>query len=148
MSSVVVPDTEIVKALHTEVAAGGTWEKVTVHLFVNDVNPGRNSALADFTEASFPGYAGSASITWGLPNVPAGGTARVAGDKKEFQATDATTPQIVYGWYGVGVGADSVNVKMAERFDAPANVNGPLDIVIITPQVGITPGGESIIETD
>lgn len=70
-----------------------------VHLYQNNINPSKITTLADFVEATFTGYLAVSWGTWGTPYVGIDGLAHTTAPSIQFQATDAVTPNTIYGAY-------------------------------------------------
>ena len=109
---------------------GEYLDAVVVKLYQNDYTPNPDTVLADFTEATFDGYAASTAIVWGATFTNSVNQAETVGDVKQFTATGATTPNLIYGYYLVS----GATLKGGEKFDSPVPVNGVGDAVIVIPR--------------
>jgi hypothetical protein len=72
-----------------------------LHLFKNNIQPTIDSVIGDLIEADFVGYpaGGVAVATWPAPYwLSDDGNVHVTAFH-QFMATDATTPNIIYGYY-------------------------------------------------
>jgi hypothetical protein len=72
-----------------------------IHLYTNNMQPGENSELTDFTEADFVGYpsGGLTVATWPAAYwLPDDDLVHVT-SVHQFQPTDGTMPQIIYGYF-------------------------------------------------
>jgi len=80
--------------------AGGT-SGATLSLFQNNITPTPMTALTDFTEASFTGYARKTGITAFVTfnDAPSGNQVITGTVLQLFAATAGVTPQTTYGWY-------------------------------------------------
>lgn len=103
---------------------------LVLRLFVNDITPDRDTELADFTEASWTGYA---SVNLNLGDFVSSGfighVAFLATDPITFLNTGAT-PETCYGYYVEGSTSD---VMIAARFD-PA----PRTLIALTGETEVT----------
>lgn len=104
------------KVLKGEAPAGGAdWR---VRLFTNDFNPTTTSVLADFTEATFDGYAEVATTpadTTGPTLVGEDQVMRVKGESLVWDC--AADPETIRGW--LLYDEDSGDVLFAEKYAVP-----------------------------
>lgn len=113
----------------------GRWNLIGCffRLFVNDFDPAAQADFtpADFTEATFAGYAGIQPPTFSAA-IAVGDSAYVANATLVYTCTINGAPEDVYGWYlhDVNLGI----VRMARRFD-----DGPYTIDTAGQQVSFTP---------
>jgi hypothetical protein len=128
---ILIPDVTRRAIVAALIGAGGLLDALVVKLYTNDVTPGRHSVGADFTEATFDGYAASAAVAWGSVFTDAAGQATVVGDTKQFTCTGGTTPQTVYGYTVQTAGGI---VRFGERFDTPVPITGVGDAVVLVPR--------------
>jgi len=112
-------------------------ENLVVHIFQNNITPGDNTTLADFTEASFIGYSATSlasldfDATSGTEDSPAVATYN---EVISFTSTANQEPQNCYGYYIVG--QTSGALRWCERFtDAPYNVGNINDSFALTPKI-------------
>ena len=109
---------------------------LTVRLFTNDVTAGLTPAevdqleTADFTEATFAGYA-AVSFTTGWTTT-AGNPSESVNVARTFTRSSTGTAQLVHGYYVTDVGA--TGLQWFEQFDAPISVEFLNDQVIVTPR--------------
>lgn len=114
--------------------ADALLDGVTVKLFQNDIVPGPDSVLGDFTVADFTGYATSAALVWAGPVLKDDGTPELVAQRLMFTCTNATTPNTIYGYYLL----DSEGGLLgAERFEAPQQVSLVGDTVMFVPRISI-----------
>jgi len=99
-------------------------------LFQNDITPGPNSVVADFTEANFGSYASVTLSTWGAPYVDVDGIAKVSPPSSQFQPDDSDDPNTIYGFYVTQAGAPTV-LLYAARLDTPVPLVTPADALIL-----------------
>src|SRR5882672_5631393 len=119
----VVPNSVSLQELGTLVGVAGLLNGAKVRLFQNDYIPNVGSAIADFTAATYDGYATSAAITWGTPFTDPVNGPVVLGDLKNFISTGPfTTPNTIYGYYVVD-GAGTA-LLYGKRFATPSNIGG------------------------
>lgn len=90
-------------------------------LFTNDITPSVNSLVADFTEATFTGYAPVTLTAFSAPYLTDDDQGAANSPLATFApASPFTVGEIVHGWFVVDATGDLV---MAGRFDAPQNMN-------------------------
>lgn len=112
-------------------AVTGALIGAEVELFTDDVLPTSMSVLADFTLATYDGYAAEA-VTWLAPSVSDDGKVEIVGTVGEFRPTGATTPNDIFGFLITDGGG---NLLYGGRFpDAPLPMNTTLDQIIVTPR--------------
>lgn len=112
---IVVPTGISIEILEELIAAGNLFDGALVKLFQNDFQPTKDSILADFTVATFSGYAASAAVAWSGPVLNTAGQPVIIGDLKLFTGTSPfTVSNTIYGYYVV----DTAGTKLlwAERF--------------------------------
>jgi hypothetical protein len=125
---VVVPATIDKDILALAIAATAILDGAKVALFQNNLNPDKDTQLADITPADFTGYATSSAVVWGTPGFNLAGDAVVAAGSKQFQAgSPATVANVIYGWYLVDT--TGLILLASDRFPAPVNVSAPLQLV-------------------
>lgn len=90
-------------------------------LYRNDYIPTSASVLADFTEASFPGYAPQSISTPNPSFLNGGGQAENDADLLTFNQS-AGPAQVIYGYF---IYDAALVVIAAQRFPAPVNMTGP-----------------------
>lgn len=117
---------------------GGDWDNATLHLFQNDIVPSFATALGDFTEADFDGYAAGAAITWNPAVTGPDYNAEVTGPAANFLATGATTPNVIYGYYVVDTGG--TGLLWSERFAEPINIASAGDGFSVVPRFVLAHG--------
>jgi hypothetical protein len=83
----------------TAIIATADFVGAVLHLSVTNFTPNQNTVLADFTEATFTGYAPSSAVVWGAPFLDAAGDAVSVGSAKTFVQTGVGVVNIVYTWY-------------------------------------------------
>lgn len=113
------------------VAAATPYLGAKCKLFVNDITPSVDNVLADFTEASFTGYAEQA-ITWDDAYIDGGGLVTLPGDNNFFLCT-AGDGELIYGYYVVGAGGEFLGAARLD--DAPYGIAGPGYGISIAPAV-------------
>jgi hypothetical protein len=101
----------------------GTFSAVKVMLFTDANGIGPNTVITDKTEATYTGYARSATVTFGPPSRGTEGMWRIVGQSLLFQSTDNVTPNEIFGAGLVsGTGAGAV-LLAAELFDQPRTLD-------------------------
>lgn len=120
-----IPDAALAAILNFKTTAFNTMG-IRLHLFTNNYTPVAGSVLANFTEATFVGYASAIVGAWAAPST-SGGRASSQPPVITFTAPGGGLPQTVYGYYVTD--AASTIVYWAERdpaatpfvFSAPGN---------------------------
>lgn len=101
-----------------------------LHLSTTNFTPGKNTILADFTEATFTGYAASSAIVWGASHLDVNDNAVSVGSAKTFLQTGDTVTNIVFTWFvTTALGA----YLMGGAFDTPLNFAEAGDGVTVIP---------------
>lgn len=127
----VVPDLGEVELLRLMLkTALAVDEPLSLRLYANDYAPNRQSVLANFTAASFDGYAPItlARAGWSAP-ATVGGIAQSTHGAAPAQWIAASGSQTCYGYY-VTDAAGAV-VYWAERFPAPLTVTTAVPILVV-----------------
>lgn len=120
-------------------AIATTLDACKVKLFQNNIVPGPNTILGDYTEATYSGYAAEA-ITWSDPTIADDGSIEVIGIVGEFRPTSSVVVNSIYGL--LLVDTTGAILYAGARFDAPPlPMNSVLDAIVPTLRVRITPGG-------
>jgi hypothetical protein len=97
------------KAILNALLLATVWKPgfINVKLFKNDVVPTKDSIVGDFTEADFGGYADIDTLDLHTPALDNEDNHKVVAKTTcHFEATDAVTPNVIYGYYvidGLGV---------------------------------------------
>lgn len=108
----------LIDLLTAAVGVAGTYNGVKVALFTNDVNPNRNSEVADFDIADFGGLTNLKAVVWGVPFGNAYSQAEVMGALLNWLTTAITLlPKTVYGYIMTDT-AGTVYI-LGERFAEP-----------------------------
>ena len=96
-------------------------ENLVLHLYKNDVTPTSTMTLADYTEATFTGYAAVtlSSANW---TVTAGGQTSAEYNSGVAFTCSGTTNESIYGFYLTT--ANSSTLMWSERFDGAGLLNG------------------------
>lgn len=117
-------------------AGGGT--DLVLHLFMNNYTPVDGSILANFTEATFSGYA-AITLTGSSWVITAGAPTLAAYALQNFLSDADQTVQYLYGYY-LTRGTDLV---AGERFtDGPYAILGLTDYLTVTPKLYFKKAGE------
>ena len=101
-------------------------------LFTNDYTPTADDELADYTEATFSGYA-QVPLTGSSWAVTAAEPAVASYAEQEFISDDDQTPETIYG-YAVFLATDDLYVT-AERLPTPQVVQNDTDLVAVIPRI-------------
>jgi len=112
-------------------------EDVILKLYSNDVTPGENSVVSDFTEVAGAGYAAKtlSSDAW---NIVTGDPSVASYAYQDFQFTGPTTaPSTVYGYFVVNAAGV---LLWAERFNELVVPFSPVigTVVRITPKLSMS----------
>jgi hypothetical protein len=106
----------------------------SLRLFQNNKTPADGDVAADYTVATFSGYANftlNGTFTAGYTN--SAGKAETVEDLRTFAHDGGGTNNSVYGWYILSSGG---TLLMAERFaDAPRTMQSGSADIIITPKI-------------
>jgi len=115
-------------------AAGKILDGALVHLYQNNYNPTPFDVIADYTEATYTGYASQAvaSAAWN-PVVQADGSAGLIGPGLFFNPTGTAITNVVYGYYVTD--STGATVLWGERFAAPVGMTGPGSGFTMVPQL-------------
>lgn len=107
--------------------------------------PSENSVIADFNgnEATYDGYA-AATIVWMAAGVDADGGYSAIGTGGFFQATGATTPNLIGGVWLETAGGDLVEYW---PFPAPVVMSSALDSFLATPIIRQPQPDELVLES-
>jgi len=103
---------------------------VGIALFTNNFIPTVDSVLADFTEATFPGYAPQSISTPNAAFLNGTGRGEVDADLMTWTATGASG-ETVFGYFIYDAALD---VIWCERFNAPVPMGAPGAAVDVTPK--------------
>lgn len=123
----------------------------TLHLYTNDVTAGLTPAeidlleAADFTEATFPGYAEEA-LDSGDWTVTAGDPTIAANLPKTFTRSSTGTPQIVRGYY-ITIDGFGDALVVFEAFPGPFTVEFLDDAVTVTPTLTLEDEEGNVLPT-
>jgi hypothetical protein len=104
---------QIMLGVRTQLMVPGN---VKLHLYANDFSPSPSSVLANFTEATFDGYAALASALLMGPSRNLDGSFEVSGNAN-WAMTGSTTPNTIYGAYITDF--TGTQLLFANRFDQP-----------------------------
>lgn len=129
---IVLPNAQRRAVVDGLTAEDGLLDGVIAKLYQNDYTPTPQSVLADFTVATFAGYASSSAITWGPAFTDSLDQAQAVGSVKQFNCNASTTPNVIYGYYITS--GDGATLIFAERFAEPQAINGVGDSVVLVPR--------------
>lgn len=101
-------------------AVGGEFELCTLFQFTGVAVPTEASVTADFTEATYDGYAPVVSPVWGAALENPDGLVVLTGPTVDSIASGTTVAELVTGW-GLKKTAGGL-LKYAERFDVPKSM--------------------------
>lgn len=111
------------------VSVDGILNESVLHLFTNNFQPTPAAVVGDFTEATFTGYGDVTVTSAGVFTVATTG-ARLIFTPAVFEATDAATPENVYGWYLTDNAGTAL--QLYERFAAPVPMVAANDGLVLT----------------
>lgn len=111
------------------------WTAPKLHLFTNDFTPSLETILADFTEATYTGYAAQ-TLTWGGAYVDGNGIAVAPAGEKIFTQTAAPN-EIVYGGYVTNTAG--TKLLASARLDSPFPFEGASTLAV-TLKMGLENG--------
>jgi hypothetical protein len=101
-------------------------------LFKNDYTPAADDVFADYTPATFSGYAPK-SLTGSSWAVTTAEPAVASYAEQEFISDDDQTPETIYG-YAIFLDTDDTFVG-GERFSSPQVIQNNLDQIAVTPRL-------------
>jgi hypothetical protein len=122
MASIVITDLALQEALIGLLSRGG--QQLNVRLYVNNVLPDRaNSSPAQFTEATYPGYAPSPWVYTPV-TVDASHRGQLAAATPVFSPPSSGADVSVYGWFVTYLGLQDAlaHVLVASPFTSPPRV--------------------------
>lgn len=114
------------------IAVGAPLAGAIAHLYQAPVGTSPLVVLADFTEATFDGYAASAALTWGAVGTDTVNLADVTAQEVEWVPTGTVTPNTIAGVYITD--AAGTALLFWQEFPAAIAVNGPPDVVRWVPK--------------
>jgi len=97
------------------------FEYLTVHLYQNDKVPAAADTAADYTPATFSGYAAQNMSGWGVPSI-AGGVAQVAPGTYSWTHSGGAVANTIYGWYATSL--EGKLIMVSRRGAGPVTLNG------------------------
>jgi len=107
-----------------------------LHLFKNDIVPNQDTAVGDFVEADFDGYAASAydAGDWNIGIDPVSGLIiyepKPGGAVTQWEVSGETNiPQTIYGAYLTN--AADTKVVMSRRFSTPITLTSPATSLVV-----------------
>lgn len=113
----------------------GDVEGLSLRLFQNNIVPADDDVTADYTVATFSGYANSTVPAFGAA-VPDGDDALATATPVAFVHNGGGVSNDIYGYYIVDGGGLLV---LADRFaGAPVNI-GPGEAWVVTPKIRLAP---------
>jgi hypothetical protein len=139
MASVFIPVAESIALAALQQTA---WAGAKGHLYTAAANPpSNNSVLADFTEATFTGYAAQTVTAWGGPYADVGQQGVITSGTLLFPGPTSGTGQTALGIFITnGAGTTLLGVAV---FSSPVPLNIPTDFLQALVQVG--PGGNGSV---
>jgi hypothetical protein len=102
-----------------------------LRLYQNNYTPVQGSVLADFTEATFSGYAQLAVTDFGAAATVSNKAKIICAAAKVFSHSGGATSNTIYGYHVVYLGAPTI--LYAERFASPIVMAVSGDVISITP---------------
>lgn len=119
------------KSADLTVKKAGDLAAATIHLFINNYNPGTTSSVGDFTEATFTGYTPQAVAGWNANELSADGSVSTdATTVKTWIGPADMTGQTVYGYYVLSAGMGTPYLY-AVRFPVAVGLNVPTDVLAL-----------------
>jgi hypothetical protein len=133
-AAVSIPNLTLRGQLVELVDTGNLYAGAVLHLYKTSIALGPTTAVGDFVEADFSGYAASSTIVWGTPFYQPNGVPVVNGDMKTFVVDDpATILNTVYGWYCTN--AAGTVYLFGRPFDAPVILTAPGQGLNVVPTI-------------
>lgn len=126
-----VPSAQLLLGLTALMAAAAPFHLMDLHLYANPVALGPNTAIGDFVEATFVGYAKIVAETFTTPYLDVDNTALALGADQAFICTAGTTPNTIYGYYFT----DSTDLlyRCAYQFATPVGISAAGQAVTVVP---------------
>lgn len=118
-------------------ATGGANPLFALRLYRNDIAPNLDTVLADFVEATFPGYTPALiGADFPFPSTNADGFAESLGPQKIFTAANQSSDTVTHGWY-LTFQSDTVPAVFfaAERIVPGIRMNLPGAAVRVCPRL-------------
>jgi len=118
----------------------GILASTKVMLFTNNLPLTPDILLSNLTEATFNGYARSATLTWGSTINEVDGSVSFFAQALTFRVNSTTplVPNTIYG-YGVVDEVSTPDLLFAELFPLPIGVQNPGDGFILVPKFNYGP---------
>jgi hypothetical protein len=110
---------------------------VHMRLFQNNHTPGVTDVIGDYTVATFSGYPGDVSPTWGTPFTNGDGKAETDAGTTTYTHNGGGTSNTIYGAYFVTAGGVLV---YADKFAAPIVMASNGDTFPYTPRMTLVNG--------
>ena len=129
----VVPDISeliLMGYIQFNLTGGSVWR---LRLFQNNYIPVNGTLVANFTEATFSGYAAQTVPNFGSPSTVSNKAKIVAASACVFSHNGGGTSNTVYGYYFTD--STGVSLILAERFAAPIVMASSGDTISITPEL-------------
>lgn len=108
-------------ALNALKASGKPLAVPTLVLFKNAVALAKTTVMADLMIADFVGYANVPAVVFGNAYLDGANNAIIDAPSADWVASDATVPQLIYGWAIVNAALDTY--WFGESFETPVNMN-------------------------
>lgn len=112
-----LPLTAKIALMSLAYAAGGPFDLNTLVLFINDITPTPESITADFTPATYDGYADVVTPVFGTAFVDEDGNVVLTAPSIDFVSTGTTTQELVYGWLLKKTAGGAL--EYVKRFETP-----------------------------
>lgn len=123
----------------------GDWALPTVHLFINDVDPGPGAVVADFDEATFTGSTAQAIGAWGEAFMAEDGAATSVAPQLQWD-WDSGVAETVYGVYVLSAGVGTPLLGYA-RFETPIGMAVTSNSLAVVPSFAYSEVGAGRFRT-
>lgn len=131
MDPTVIPSSSLL--LQLAALLTGDFAAATVHLFTNDVNPGKSAVVGDFTAATFVGSTAIAIGAWGEVFLNGDLDAEAIAPLMQWDY-DSGTAETVYGVYVLSAGVGTPLIAYA-RLETPKEMATTEDSLVIVPRL-------------
>lgn len=122
-----------IAALEALKGTGLPLAAATLILFTNNVEPTRDTVMADLDEATFNGYAAEAGLAFGDAYLNSAGRVVIGAPSHTFISTNGLVAETVQGWALVNAG--KTTLYYAERLSQPVPITAGDQGVNIDPIV-------------
>lgn len=127
------PPASLLTMAQNAIGTGKLFDDLRLNLYVNNLDPLPTNVTADFTAATFDGYAPVGPLGTWVPYFDGSQNVNIAAPSVLFVCSGTTTPNLVYGYYLTKSTAGGTLI-FAEKFEG-----GPIPINAIGDGVQVFP---------